>query len=299
MIVRVLGSAAGGGVPQWNCGCANCTRARIGDAPTRTQSAFAFGDGDVWVLVNASVDLPRQLAAAREMWPNTARATPFRAVLLTDANVDHCAGLGELRQNPGALCVASSQATKSLLASERANARFDEAPHRWIAVPEDGSDFAPLLDDAIGERFEIRAFDVPGFLPGYAGRQTWHGAVLAYAVRERSSGASALFAPVFGDVDDVLQAQVEAADVALLDGTFFADDELNAFGATKGTRSLGHLPVGGAGGTLERLAHTKGRRVFVHVNNTNPILDPASPESAEVRLAGFTVAADGESFVLG
>jgi pyrroloquinoline quinone biosynthesis protein B len=299
MIVRILGSAAGGGVPQWNCGCPNCHRARRGDAPIRTQSSIAIGAGDDWMLVNAAVDLPRQLAAVPDLWPNALRATPFRAILLTDANVDHTAGLGELRQGPDAFTIVSSEATKSLLAAERAYERFDRPPHRWLAVEPDGSDVALHVDPAIGDRFEVAAYDVPGLLPGYAGRTTWRGAVVAYVIRDRSSDRSVLVAPIFSAIDDTLARLIESVDLALLDGTFFTEDELQSLGLpAKAASAMGHLAMGGDAGTLKRVAGASARCVFVHINNSNPILDPSSSARAEVEKAGCTVASDGDLFEL-
>jgi pyrroloquinoline quinone biosynthesis protein B len=297
MNVRILGSAAGGGVPQWNCGCGNCDRARRGELPHRMQSSVAIGEGGDWMLVNAAVDLPRQLAAAPELWPKALRATPFRAILLTDANVDHTAGLGELRQGPDAFVIVSSAATKSLLASERAYERFDRDPHRWIAVEPDGTDIAAQIGPAIAQRFEVCAYDVPGLLPGYAGRTTWRGAVLAYRVRDRAGGRSVVVAPVYSAIDDSLARLIENADLALLDGTFFTEDELQSLGLpAKPASAMGHLPVGGAGGTLERIAAMGERCVLVHVNNTNPILDPVSDAFAAVAAAGVRVAMDADVF---
>jgi pyrroloquinoline quinone biosynthesis protein B len=299
MNVRILGSAAGGGVPQWNCGCANCNRARRGELPHRTQSSIAVGEGGDWMLVNAAVDLPGQLAAMPELWPNALRSTPFRAILLTDANVDHTAGLGELRQGPDAFVIVSSAATKALLASERAYERFDREPHRWIAVEPDGTDIAAQIHPSIARRFEVAAYDVPGLLPGYAGRTTWRGAVVAYSIRERAGGANVILAPVYSAIDDTLAGLIEHADLALLDGTFFTEDELQSLGLpAKPASAMGHLAIGGAGGTLERVAAMGGRCVLVHLNNTNPILDPASDAFAAVTAAGVRVSMDGDAFHL-
>jgi pyrroloquinoline quinone biosynthesis protein B len=251
------------------------------------------------MLVNASVDLPRQLAATPELWPGSLRATPFRAILLTDANVDHTAGLGELRQGPDAFAVVSCAASKSLFASERAYERFDRTPHRWIAVEPDGANVAAQIHPSIAARFEVAAYDVPGLLPGYAGRTTWRGAVLAYRILDRASGANVVVAPVYSGIDDALARLIENADLALLDGTFFSEDELQSLGLpAKPASAMGHLAIGGAGGTLERIAGMGGKCVLVHVNNTNPILDPASEAFAEVAAAGVRVAMDGEVFAL-
>ena len=295
MIVRILGSAAGGGVPQWNCGCGNCVRARNGEAPMRTQSSIAVSaDERAWLLINVSVDLARQFAATPELWPVAARATPFAAVLLTDANVDHTAGLAELRQDPDAFVVLSTPVVKSLLVPQLAYERFDRPPHRWIACDPGGRDIAPDIDDAIAAQFEIRMVDVPGLLPGYAGRGTARGAVVAYVLRERASGASVLAAPVFSDLDETLMEAARASDVVLLDGSFFSDDEMPRDGLMRKTaRSLGHAPVGGVDGTLARVRGLANRRVFVHLNNSNPVLDPASPAAQDVAAAGCEIAYDG------
>jgi pyrroloquinoline quinone biosynthesis protein B len=285
VIVRVLGSAAGGGVPQWNCGCFNCARARRGEAPIRTQSSIAVSpDGTTWLLVNASVDLPRQVASTPALWPKAPRANPFSTVLLTDANVDHTAGLGELRQDPEPLVIVSSQATKELLVSERAYERFDRAPHLWTDDPhQTGTD-----------SFDIEMIDVPGLLPGYAGRTPASGAVVAYVVRDRRARVQITLAPVFSDIDERLYAAIAQSDIALLDGTFYSNDELRENGLmTKDARSLGHAPVGGPDGTLSRIASLSNRRIFVHLNNSNPMLDTASAAYSAVTSAGCEIAADG------
>jgi pyrroloquinoline quinone biosynthesis protein B len=287
VIVRVLGSAAGGGVPQWNCACINCGRARRGEASIRTQSSIALsGDGVTWVLVNASVDLPRQLAQTPALWPRALRENPFAAVLLTDANVDHTAGLGELRQNPAPLVVVSSEVTKTLLAGERAYERFARAPHTWIV--------AERIEAPCFERLEIRMIDAPGLLPGYAGRTPSPGAVVAYVIRDRLTQGQITIAPIFSAIDDPLYDAIAASGVALLDGTFYSNDELQRYGLlSKDARALGHAPVGGSGGTLARISQLKNRRVFVHLNNSNPMLDSSSEAFAAVAAAGCEIAEDG------
>jgi len=268
--------------------------AREGRAPLRTQSSFAVSAGDRnWILVNASSDLPRQLAATPELWPQAARAAPFRTILLTDANVDHTAGLAELRQDPDALTIVSSRPVKELLAGERAYERFDHAPHRWVAVDPNQTGIANAIT-RLAPKLEITALEVPGLLPGYAGRAAARGAVLAYLFRDAAADATLLIAPVFSDINAPLHEAVARADLALLDGTFFSDDEMPALELMgKTARQLGHLPIGGQGGTLERVSSLKGRRVFVHINNSNPILDTRSAAHAEVLQAGCEIAVDG------
>jgi pyrroloquinoline quinone biosynthesis protein B len=260
-------------------------RARRGEAPMRTQSSIALSpDGTTWILVNASVDLPRQLAQATALWPHGLRENPFAAVLLTDANVDHTAGLGELRQNPGPLVIVSSRSTKELLASERAYERFTRAPHLWTDNP------AEVGIDSL----EIEMIDVPGLLPGYAGRKPAQGAVVAYIMRDPQTNVQVTIAPIFSDIDDRLYAAIAASDLAFLDGTFYSNDELRQFGAmAKDARSLGHAPIGGPDGTLARIGKLANRRVFVHVNNTNPMLDSRSAAHAAVTAAACEMAEDG------
>ncbi len=291
MIVRVLGSAAGGGVPQWNCACANCNRARIGESPARTQSSVAVSrDGVTWILVNASVDISRQLAQTPSLWPLALRENPFAAVLLTDANVDHTAGLGELRQNPDPLVILSSRATKQLLVTQLAYERFDRAPHHWI------DDQRAIEIDSL----DIEIIDVPGLLPGYAGRTPARGAVVAYVIRDRATGAQVTIAPVFSDLDERLHAAIADSDLALLDGTFYSDRELHESGVmAKDARWLGHAPVGGSDGTLARIGTLATHCVFVHLNNTNPMLDPLSEAYATVTSAGCKIAEDGWQVSLG
>jgi pyrroloquinoline quinone biosynthesis protein B len=270
-------------------------RARRGEAPMRTQSSIAVSpDGATWMLVNASVDLPRQLAQTPALWPHALRENPFAAVLLTDANVDHTAGLGELRQNPGPLVLLSSPVTKELLQPQLAYERFARAPHRWVTPDPNGGDVAPQFDPEIARSIEIEMIDVPGLLPGYAGRRPAPGAVVAYVIRDRVTRAQVTIAPVFSDIDDRLYAAIDQSDVALLDGSFYANDELRVYGLqSKDARGLGHAPVGGPGGTLARIREMHNRRVFVHVNNSNPMLDPSSEAYAAVIESGCEIADDG------
>jgi pyrroloquinoline quinone biosynthesis protein B len=293
LIVRVLGSAAGGGVPQWNCACANCAAARRGEQPRRLQSSLAVSaDGDRWLLLNVSPDIAAQIEDHPPLQPRGVRGTPIAGMLLTDANVDHIGGLVTLRQaGDHRFTVRSSDVVRSIATAQPAFAQFAEPPHRWLAADEGRLD--PVDDDPIGAGLDVRAIPVPGLTPGFAGREAKRGAVTAYAIRS-PGGGTLLFAPVFSAVDAVLGAEIEAADVAFLDGSFFNDDEMLAMGAgTKYARALGHAPLGGPGGTLAAIG-TKHRRCFAtHVNNTNPILDPDSEAAAVLERHNVEVAPDG------
>lgn len=299
MILRVLGSAAGGGVPQWNCACTNCTAARSATAPRRTQSSLAVSaDGKRWLLLNCSPDVAVQIESFAPLQPHARRGTPIAGMLLTDANVDHIGGLAVLRQRfGGGFIVRSSAVVREIALEQTAFAPFAQAPHRWIACALDAV-CEPVDDgDIVGNELEVRAFAVPGTTPGYDGRRTARGAVVAYDIRER--GNRVLFAPVFGSVDAELRDAIAAADVAFLDGTFFSDDELTAGGfLPKSGRGLGHAPVGGDDGTLAMLHDVTTRMIFTHVNNTNPMLDPNAPAHARLRDAGGELAYDGMELTL-
>lgn len=301
MIVRVLGSAAGGGVPQWNCACTNCAAARAGTQPVRSQSGFALSsDGERWYLVNVSPDIAWQIEAFPPLQPRGLRGTPILGALFTDANVDHLGGLATLRQQGEHRFVLRSSATvRSLATAQIAFAAFGEAPHAWIAVAPGETCGAAFDGDPIGGDLDVRAVAVPGTTPGYAGRRAVPDAVLAWAVTDRRTGGRVLFAPVFGAIDANLRHAILAADVAFLDGSFFSDDELPSLELVdKRARSLGHQPVGGEDGTLADVATIRNRRVFVHLNNSNPMLDLETVAARDVSEAGAEVGYDGMEFTL-
>lgn len=288
MIVRVLGSAAGGGVPQWNCGCAQCSAARSGSAPRRSQSSLAISaDGERWWLINVSPDVAAQIEDFGPLQPRGLRGSPIAGMLLTDANVDHIGGLAVLRQtHPAGFALYSSDVVRGIATVQAAFLPFAQPPHHWHSVAEPFE----LADGAL----RVTPLPVPGLTPGYAGRETIRGAVVAYRVEEPASGASVLFAPVFAAIDEPLADAIAAADVAFLDGSFWSDDELRAEGLdNKAAHALGHLPVGGDEGSLARIAGLRNRRMYTHVNNSNPLLDPASPASQVLRNAGAELAFDG------
>ncbi|GAC1577236.1 MAG: pyrroloquinoline quinone biosynthesis protein PqqB [Candidatus Elarobacter sp.] len=289
MIVRFLGSAAGGGVPQWNCDCVRCAAARAGFAPRRTQSSIAVSvDGAAWWLINVSPDVAFQIEAFGPLQPRERRGTPIAGMLLTDANVDHLGGLAVLRQtHPRGFDLYSSALVREIATAQPAFAPFSSAPHRW--------------HDVLDEPFEIAAsalrvtpLAVPGLTPGFAGRTAARGAVLAYRIEARSGGGSVLFAPVFAAIDEALSAAIASADVAVLDGSFWSDDEMRSDGLDeKRARDLGHLPIGGTDGSLAAIGGLRNRRIYAHLNNSNPVLDPDSAASLAVREAGAEIAFDG------
>lgn len=301
MIVRVLGSAAGGGVPQWNCACANCEAARAGRAPRRTQSSLAVSsDGVRWLLLNCSPDVAAQIEDFSPLHPSGPRGTPIGGMLITDANVDHIGGLAVLRQRgAGGFVVRSSAAVRAIAIGQPAFAPFTAAPHAWLEAPLDSPCDAHRPDDIVENSLAVRAIAVPGTTPGYDGRRLVRGAVVAYEIGDRKKKNRLLFAPVFGAIDEALARAISQAEVAFLDGSFYRDDELIAAGLLpKRARALGHQPVGGSDGTLAQLRGKRTRIVFTHLNNSNPMLDPESPAHRSVREAGAEIAHDGMELTL-
>jgi len=290
---RILGSAAGGGFPQWNCRCEACEAARTGTAARpRTQSSLAIrGATGPWFLANASPDLRQQLEPLAAEGANGVRATPVAGILLTDAEIDHTAGLLLLRESSTPIRVYGSDAVRRALT--------DGYPVLTILADYCGVDWRtlepgrPLSVD--GSSLEVESFaaggDAPRYLAGTGAEVEASGLVF----RDRSSGGVLTYVPGLARLDDDLLGRLGASDVVLVDGTFWRDDELVRLGISKRTaRQMGHVPLSGPGGTLEALARLERPRVIlVHVNNTNPVLLERSPERDAVLRAGAEVAHDG------
>jgi len=301
VIVRVLGSAAGGGVPQWNCACTNCTAARAGRQPRRTQSSVAVSaDGTRWLLLNCSPDVGAQIESFAALQPVQGRGTPIAGMLFTDANVDHLGGLSVLRQHGDrGFLLRSSAAVRAIALAQPPFAPFARAPHRWVEVPLGAACTAHDDEDIVGNQLSVRAIAVAGTTPGYDGRRGVPGAVVAYEISDRGQEARLLFAPVFAEIDARLAQAIDAARVAFLDGSFYSDDELIVQNlARKRAHALGHQPVGGSAGTLAQLRGVRTRLVFTHLNNSNPMLDERSREYAQVRDFGADLAYDGMELTL-
>ena len=292
MRVRVLGSAAGGGLPQWNCGGPNSVRARSGDpaVPPRTQPSVAVSaDGERWSLVNASPDVRQQLADFPGLHPRPGtRDLPLDTIVLTNADLDHVMGLLVLREALPYRVVSTPWVRAALLEH---NACFRLIEPAWGCVALDQT-FSP---DREGE-LEAKLFPVPGKVPGWlTGLASNHAeATVGLRVTDRRSGRRLVYAPGLQELDAATRAELAAADCRFVDGTFFTPDELLAMrpGAPD-ARTMGHVPIGGPDGSLAALSGLPGRTLYLHVNNTNPILDADSPEAAQVRAAGLEVSRDG------
>ncbi len=290
----VLGSGAGGGVPQWNCGCRVCRLAWSGDkrVKPRTQAGLALTvDGANWLLLNASIDLRQQILATPALQPKGGvRHSPISAVVLTNAEVDSSAGLLALRERQP-LVLFGTQATLDAIGANRMFDVVDRdvAPRRAVALREQ---FEPLP----GVKLEL--FAIPGKVPlwleeGNVSTDDIGEATVCVAVE--AAGKKLVYAPGCAHVTEDLDARITNADVLFFDGTLFADDEMIANGlGDKTGRRMGHMPVSGPGGTLDALArHAHVRRILIHINNSNPILIEGSPEEAKVKAAGWEIAFDG------
>ncbi len=291
MQLHVLGSAAGGGVPQWNCACPQCTAARLGHRPFRTQASIAASaDAKTWVLFNASTDIRAQIEAFAPLRPTAPRTSPIAAVFLTDANVDHVAGILDFRQ-AAAVCVFSTAAVRDVLLANPMFAPFARSPRSWTVLTGEEVEVAGL---------RVRAVAVPGLLPSFAGGASVDGAAVAYRVQD-AAGAVALYAPIFLEMDGALERLADEAGVAFFDGSFWSDDELAAAGlGTRSARDMGHAPISGAGGSLEAVTRCRAaRKVYTHVNKSKTVLDPDSPAARALISAGIEVAQDGETIDVG
>jgi pyrroloquinoline quinone biosynthesis protein B len=299
--IRVLGAAAGGGFPQWNCNCHNCSGVRNGTvrATPRTQSSIAVAGADpgAWALVNASPDVLLQLRSHPDLQPaRAARDTAITGIVLVDAQIDHTAGLYLLRESPRPLTVWCTDSARGDLT--RGNPIFAVLAHycgvEWRRLDSGGAEFA--VDGIAGVAW--RALAVPGRAAPYSPHREAPvaGDNVALAVRDVSSGRSLVYAPGLAAIEPALWSALESASCVLLDGTFWSDDEMILQGlSAKRARDMGHLPQSGAGGMLEWLERLprSTRRILIHVNNTNPILDEDSRERAALERAGVQVAYDG------
>lgn len=297
----MLGSAAGGGFPQWNCNCRNCSGVRDGTlrARPRTQSSITVsgGDGRQWALVNASPDILVQIRSHSALQPaRTARDTAIAGIVLVDGQIDHTAGLFMLRESTRPLRIWCTDRVHADLT--QGNPIFGVLGHycgverRAIAI--DGSEFA--VDEVAGVQW--RAVAVAGKPAPYSpGRESpVAGDNVALVIRDGRSGRTAVYAPGVGAMDETLWSALRAAQCVLVDGTFWSDDEMIRLGLSrKSSRDIGHLPQSGPGGMLEWLDKLPAtvRRILIHVNNTNPILEESSPEHAELARRGVEVAWDG------
>jgi pyrroloquinoline quinone biosynthesis protein B len=296
-----LGSAAGGGFPQWNCNCHNCSGVRSGTvrALPRTQSSIAVAgpDASAWALVNASPDILTQLRGHSELHPLRApRDSRLAGIVLVDAQIDHTAGLFMLRESTAPLAIWCTDAAYADLSG--GNPILKVLGH-YCGVDRRRMDYAGQefsVDGVAGVRW--RAIAVASKPAPYSPRRgaPVAGDNVALVIRDAASGRTAVYAPGLALIEPRLWSELQAAACVLVDGTFWSDEEMIAQGlSAKRARDLGHLPQSGAGGMLEWLVQLPRatRKILIHVNNTNPILDEDSAERAALSRAGVEVAFDG------
>ncbi|MBD9676164.1 pyrroloquinoline quinone biosynthesis protein PqqB [Pseudomonas sp. PDM18] len=304
MHIRILGSAAGGGFPQWNCNCRNCRGVRDGSviAQPRTQSSIALSDdGENWILCNASPDIRAQLASFPALQPaRRLRDSAIAAIVLLDSQIDHTTGLLSLREG----CPHEVWCTE--MVHQDLSTGFPLFPmlshwngglkHRLIAL-----DAEPFSIPAC-PGLRLTAIALRSSAPPYSPhRGNPHpGDNIGLFIEDLSTGGKLFYAPGLGQVDDELLAWMRRADCLLVDGTLWRDDEMRVceVGEKLGSE-MGHLAQSGPGGMIEVLDGIHGpRKVLIHINNTNPILDIASPERAELDARGIEVAFDGMGIFL-
>ena len=307
MYIQVLGSAAGGGFPQWNCSCPNCAGIRKNpeNYRARSQSSIAVSsDQKNWVVINTSPDVRQQIAAFPPLQPQSvrgseARGTGIRGVILVDSQIDHTTGLLILREGEP-LNVHTTRAVHDDLTTGYPifNLLDSYCGVNWNEIP---------LADSTGERcfqvdgvedIEFKAMSLISNAPPYSPHrdQPIAGNNIALMIYDRKRGKSLFYAPGLAEIGADARAAMSEADVLLVDGTCWTDDELKIVGKSRTARAMGHLPMTGAAGMAELLeGYPKARKVLIHINNTNPILRENSDERAELARRNIEVSFDGMS----
>jgi pyrroloquinoline quinone biosynthesis protein B len=305
MLVRVLGAGAGGGFPQWNCNCRNCQSVREGKPgfTARTQSSLAVSaDGQSWALLNASPDLRQQIATTPALHAKPEhglRNSPIKAVVMTNGDVDHMSGVINLREAQPFTIYATRRVLSiiednSVLRIPAANM----VPHEELPL----GVARPLASADVDLGLECEAFDVPGKIALYledasAGPSlgTTTGDTIGLKITERATGKSFFYIPGCAQLDDALRARIKGGSLVFFDGTLYDDDEMVRAGLMPKTGPrMGHISMSGASGSMAAFRDLAiARKIYVHINNSNPVLDEASEERRTVETAGWDVGFDG------
>ena len=303
MIIKILGSAAGGGFPQWNCNCRNCASARVGHAKFRhrTQSSLAVSaDGQSWALLNASPDLRQQINDNPELGARSSkglRDSPIKAVVLTNGDVDHIAGLINLREGQK----FSIYAAERVMATLEANSVFnvvsrDNAPR--LTLPLDTT--LALEGDGVDLGISVEAFAVSGKIALYletkgANYGSKSGDTIGLRIRATASGKEFYYIPGVAEIEPSLAKRIAGSSLIFLDGTLFTDDEMVSQGLSAKTgQRMGHISMSGPDGSMAMVKPLNiARRIYVHMNNSNPALEDDSPARLAVEAEGWEVGYDG------
>jgi pyrroloquinoline quinone biosynthesis protein B len=303
LLIRVLGSAAGGGFPQWNCGCPNCAGVRSGSikASPRTQETVAVSaDGASWFLLNCSPEIRAQLESFPKLHPRSLRDTPVQGIVLTNGDLDHCLGLLSLRESQPLALYASERVRRGFTEGNvlyRTLSRF-ERHTTWHALDlsEPGQAVPLALLDGSPSGLTLRAFAVPGKAALHLDQtKPEAGDNIGVVLTDERTGSTLAYAAAAGALSPAVAAALANADCVFFDGTFWSSDELIRLGASeRRAEDMAHWPIGGPEGSLKYLGSlTRARRVYIHINNSNPILVEDSSERAAVNAAGVDVAFDG------
>ena len=297
MRLQILGSAAGGRFPQWNCGCTNCMAARRGNfaGKPRTQAQLALtADNIHWFLAGASPDLASQIECAPELHPRRLRDSPIAGVVLASADLDHVLGLLLLRELQPLRVYATSSVLQIIREENSMFGMLNRVAPQviWNAISENAA-FPLLAADGAGSGLKCEALYLSGRYPRYvkspglAGDEAVCGLIFS-----SHSGKRVAYFPAVGALNDKLLAKIDDVDLLLFDGTFWSNDELTrALGSGETARQMGHIPVEESLGELKKIRVK--RRMFIHINNTNPMMNEAGAEFRAVRAAGWEVAEDG------
>jgi pyrroloquinoline quinone biosynthesis protein B len=309
MRIRILGSGAGGGFPQWNCNCANCRAVRAGKPgfTARTQSSLAASaDGVNWLLLNASPDLRQQIAATPDLSPSAddpLRASPIKAVALTNGDVDHIAGLLNLREAQPFGVYASSR----VLGVLQTNRIFDILQPALVTRNELRIDVAtPVIGGGVDLGLSVKAFTVPGKIALYLEDRnatnfgTVAGDTLGLEISETKTGKNFFYIPGCAHVVPALAERLRGAALVFFDGTLWHENEMIEQGLMPKTGArMGHVNLSGDDGSLKAFAPLNvARKIYVHINNSNPVLDANSKQRAEAQAAGWTIGEDAMEIAL-
>lgn len=287
----ILGAAAGGGLPQWNCGCDNCNLARHGDIPAQTQSSLAVSaNGTDWAVLNASPDIRVQLSHARSLFPTGLRQLPLSSVLLTNGDIDHVAGLLTLREMQPFRLLATAGIHEVLAQNPIFDALNAERVRREPIALDTPFDLVAGLSAML--------FPVPGKVPLYLEGDTVETEVMGEQTVgvELTCGKSRVYyIPGCATLTPGLRTRLEGADLLFFDGTLWRDDEMVRAGLGQKTgKRMGHMSMSGQDGSIVAFRDLPiDRKIFVHMNNTNPVLRPDAPEKAEAEAAGWIIGQDG------
>ncbi|MGB3246608.1 MAG: pyrroloquinoline quinone biosynthesis protein PqqB [Sulfitobacter sp.] len=288
---HILGAAAGGGLPQWNCGCDNCNLARQGKIPAQTQSSLAVsGNGRDWAVLNASPDIRQQFADAPMLHPTGLRDMPLRSVLVTNGDIDHVAGLLTLREMQPFTLFATAGIHEVLAANPIFDALNASVVTRETIALDTPFTLAPGLTATL--------FPVPGKVPLYMEGETVETDLIGdqtVGVKLETADKTANYIPGCALLNDDLRRRLSGADLLFFDGTLWEDDEMVQAGLGKKTgKRMGHMSMSGPDGSLAAFDDLNiVRKFYVHMNNTNPVLRPGSPEKSQAEAAGWTVGQDG------